>query len=150
MKKVALYSIFIIFWILLDQWTKYFVRQHFHLGESVSVIQNFFSFTYVRNPGAAFGMGAHAHDLIRTIFFLIIPVIACFWLVYLIFQSHKDSKLSSLSYALILGGAIGNLIDRFYLNYVVDFLDFFYQSYHFPAFNISDSCITVGGILILI
>lgn len=135
--------------IILDQITKALVQQKFFLGESVTVIQGYFSFTYVKNPGAAFGMLANSPDYIRTPLFFALPVIACFWLIYLVWSTRNTNFLHCLSYSLILAGAVGNLIDRFSMNYVVDFLDFYWGKNHFPAFNIADSVITIAAIFLI-
>jgi signal peptidase II len=135
--------------IIGDQATKAIVQQNFYLGESVPVINGLFHFTYVRNPGAAFGMFGYSADWIRVPLFFGVPVVACLWLVYLIWSTRNTNKVQCLAYSLIFSGAVGNLIDRFSMNYVVDFLDFFFKTHHFPAFNIADSSITIAaGILI--
>jgi len=135
--------------IIMDQVTKAIVQQRFSLGESIIVLENFFNFTYVRNSGAAWGMFADATDWIRIPLFFILPVFACFWLVYLVWTTRRENLLLSTAFSFILAGAIGNLIDRFTMNYVVDFLDFYWGTYHFPAFNIADSSITIGAILLI-
>lgn len=150
MNRIYKMCIMIAVIIFADQVTKALVQQKFYLGESIPIIEGFFHFTYVRNPGAAFGMlGSHA-DWIRIPVLFILPVIACFWLLYLMWGARHRSLLQCLSYALIFSGAVGNLIDRWSMNYVVDFLDFFYKGTHFPAFNIADSAITVAATLLVI
>jgi signal peptidase II len=136
--------------IIGDQITKGIIQQKFALGESIPVIPNLFHLTYVRNPGAAFGMFGYAPDYIRTPLFLALPVIACFWLLYLIWGSRNKNFFHCLAYSLIFSGAVGNLIDRFSMNYVVDFFDFFWGTHHFAAFNIADSSITIGAIVLII
>lgn len=135
--------------IIGDQVTKAIVQQNFYLGESIPVINDIFHFTYVRNPGAAFGMFGQSHDWIRVPLFFGVPVIACFWLVYLIWTTRNTNKLQCLAFSLIFAGAVGNLIDRFSMNYVVDFLDFFWKTHHFPAFNIADSAISIAAVLLI-
>lgn len=135
--------------IIGDQVTKAIVQQKFFLGETVPVIEGFFHFTYVRNPGAAFGMFGQSTDWIRVPLFFGVPVIACFWLLYLIWTTRNTNKLQCLSFSLIFAGAVGNLIDRFSMNYVVDFLDFFIGTNHFPAFNIADSAISIAAVLLI-
>lgn len=135
--------------IIGDQVTKAIVQQNFYLGESIPVINDIFHFTYVRNPGAAFGMFGQSADWIRVPLFFGVPVIACFWLVYLIWTTRNTNKLQCLAFSLIFAGAVGNLIDRFSMNYVVDFLDFFWKTHHFPAFNIADSAITIAAVLLI-
>ena len=136
--------------IIGDQITKGLVQQKFYLGESFPVIPNWFHLTYVRNPGAAFGMLAYAPDYIRKPLFFALPVLACFWLAYLIWSTRNKSFIHCLSYSLIFSGAVGNLIDRFTMNYVVDFFDFFWGTHHFAAFNIADSAISIAAILLIV
>ena len=135
--------------IISDQATKALVQQKFYLGETIPVIEGIFHFTYVRNPGAAFGMFGHSADWIRIPLFFGVPVIACVWLLYLIWTTRNTHRLQCLAYSLIFSGAVGNLIDRFSMNYVVDFLDFFWRTHHFPAFNIADSAITIAAFILI-
>ena len=136
--------------IIVDQLTKGVVQQKFFLGETVPVIKNFFHLTYVRNPGAAFGMGANSPAIIRIPFFFVLPVIACFGLIYAVWATRNKNFWHCLAYSLIFDGAVGNLIDRFTMNYVVDFFDFFWGSAHFAAFNIADSSITIAAIILIV
>lgn len=137
--------------ILLDQFTKGAVQTAFQLGETKPIIDGFFSLAYVRNTGAAFGFGAGGPEWFRIIFFLALPVIFCGWIFYMLVKTIKGPFYMSLAYSLILAGATGNLIDRFYLGYVVDFLLFYWkdEANHFPAFNVADSCITIAAFLLI-
>lgn len=150
MNRIFKMSIMVAIIIFADQLTKGLVQQKFYLHESIPVIPDFFHLTYVRNPGAAFGMLGYAPDFIRTPLFFVLPVLACFWLVYLIWTTRDKNFLHCFSYSLILAGAVGNLIDRFTMNYVVDFFDFFWGPHHFAAFNIADSAISIGAMLLVI
>lgn len=150
MNRVWRMTIMMSLIILIDQVTKGIVQSKFFLGETVPVIEGLFNFTYVKNPGAAFGFLANASIEIRQFMFLLLPVIACLWLVILIWKTRHENFLLCISYSLILAGAIGNLIDRFSMGYVVDFLDFYYGKNHFPAFNIADSSITIAAFLLII
>lgn len=136
--------------IILDQWSKVYVDTHFRLGESLSVIDGLFNFTYARNTGAAFSFGADYTSWQRYIVLLILPVVACIFLFIALYKSSTKSKLLSITYSLILGGAIGNLIDRFRLGYVIDFLDFYHGDWHFATFNIADSAISIAAGLLII
>ncbi len=150
-RKYVILAVLTVFIILLDQLTKYVVVDKFRYGESVPVIPGLFSLTYIRNTGAAFGLLAHANPAFRIPFFVIVPIVALVAIAF-IFRKipDRDLKLSS-ALSLVIGGAIGNLIDRVTLSYVVDFLDFHWRyEYHFPAFNVADMAICVGvGILML-
>ena len=151
MKKGLYFFLSIILVIILDQWTKLLVLGSFEYGESSPIIQDFFSLTYVRNTGAAFGFLATANPNFRIPFFLAVPIIAMVILGFLYRDLPKSSRWRALSLGLVTGGAIGNLIDRVRLGYVVDFLDFHYKNvYYFPAFNVADSAICVGVAILLL
>ena len=151
MKRVFYISLIGAIIILVDQFTKGVVQDSFYLGESKTIIEGLFNLTYVKNKGAAFGMGASAPDWLRAILFLYLPVAACFYLLYLVWVSRNQKNwIPCWAYGLIFAGAVGNLIDRFMLDYVVDFLDFYIKDSHFPAFNVADSAISIAaGLLIL-
>lgn len=135
----------------LDQFTKFLVIQKFRLGETIPMISGFFNLTYIRNTGAAFGIFAQSHPSFRIPFFVAVPIIALGAIGYIFKKiAHADLKLSS-ALSLVIGGAIGNLIDRIQLGYVVDFLDFHWSyEYHFPAFNVADSAICVGVAILML
>lgn len=137
--------------ILADQGTKVLAVSRLGLGGSVSVIDHFFYLTYVENRGAAFGILQE-----KRILFSIITVVVIILLLNLLRKSPRlflsRASLPYWCYTLILGGSIGNFIDRMRLGYVVDFMDFRFGSYGFPVFNVADICIVVGtlGFLILL
>ncbi len=137
--------------IAVDQITKLYIDHHFYLHESVSIIPNFFNLTYIRNTGAAFGLLAKAPESFRIPFFIMIPLIAL-TVIVLIFKKAKDTELLMVTaLSLIMGGAIGNFIDRLRFNYVIDFLDLhWWERYHWPAFNVADSSIVVGVIILIL
>jgi signal peptidase II len=132
---------------LLDQFTKMLVLGAFQLGDSTP-ITSFFNLVRVHNHGAAFSFLADAGGWQRWFFTGIGGVAAVFmlWMLY----SHAGQKLFSLAIALILGGAIGNVVDRLMHGYVVDFLDIYWGRWHFPAFNVADSAISVGAALLIL
>jgi len=136
--------------ICLDQASKLYVHTHFYLGESVPIIEDIFSFTYVRNLGAAFGILSTSEESFRTIFFLSMPPVALAVILFILRGVPNDDKLQIVALSGIFGGAIGNYIDRIRFQYVIDFVDVHYKSsWSYPAFNIADSAI-VGGVGILI
>ena len=149
--KAACFFLSILLIIVTDQWTKLMVLAHFEYGESLVMVRDFFSLTYVRNTGAAFGFLANSNPTFRVPFFLVVPIVAMVVLGFLYRDLPRSSKWRSMALGLVSGGALGNLIDRVRLGYVVDFLDFHYRNqYYFPAFNVADSAICVGvGILLL-
>jgi signal peptidase II len=138
--------------IIVDQLSKGAIQSSLFYGQTIPVIKGFFSIAYVKNTGAAFGFGQDGPEWFRQIFFLGLPVIFCGWIFVMLVKTLKGPLYLSLAYALIIAGAVGNLIDRFSLGYVVDFLMFYWQdeANHFPAFNVADSCITVAAGLLII
>lgn len=133
--------------VLLDQGSKLAIDTSMHLYESIPVVP-FFNLTYVHNTGAAFSFLSEAGGWQRWFFSglaLTISIGITIWLSRL--EEHEHLLAAAL--ALILGGAIGNLIDRVAYGYVIDFIDVYYQNWHFPAFNIADSAINVGVFLLL-
>ena len=129
--------------VALDQATKLAILARFDLGERVSVIPGFFDLTLLFNRGAAFSFLA-GHDGWQRWFFVGIAVAASVFIVHLL-RTHRSQRLFSVALALILGGAIGNVVDRLAYGQVVDFLLFHQGSWYFPAFNVADSAITVGA-----
>ena len=132
--------------IVLDQLSKAWITNHFAYGESLAVL-GVFNLVLAHNTGAAFSMLNDAGGWQRWMFSAI-AVIASIWIVWLL-RNHQQQKLFCLALALILGGALGNLVDRIAYGFVVDFLDFHWGSHHFPAFNVADSAITCGAALML-
>lgn len=137
--------------IALDQATKIYIHTQFRLGESITVLENFFNITYVRNFGAAFGILAESQPTFREIFFLTMPPVALIIILFILKGVEKSDKVQTVGLSLIFGGAIGNYIDRIRFQYVIDFLDFhFYSKASWPAFNVADSAIVCGvGLLLL-
>lgn len=137
--------------IALDQISKILILSKFRLGESYMVVENLFNLTFVKNFGAAFGFLAQSHPQFREIFFLLMPPLAMIVIGFLLKNVDQRDKVQVLALSSILGGAIGNYIDRLRFRYVVDFLDFhWYNQYSWPAFNIADSAIVIGvGVLMI-
>jgi len=128
----------------IDQATKFFIFHHFALYESQAVIPGFFNLTYLTNNGAAFSILAGQPAQWRQVFFIGAAGVALV-IIWLSLRSFgRNSVLYTLSLALIAGGAIGNLIDRIRYGFVIDFLDVYIGTSHWPAFNVADSAITIG------
>ncbi len=132
--------------ILLDQLSKAWISSHFIYGESLGVT-SFFNLVLAHNQGAAFSFLNDAGGWQRWMFSAI-AVVASTWIIWLL-RKHSQQKLFCFAMAMILGGALGNLIDRVAYGYVVDFLDFYWNTSHFPSFNLADSAITCGAALLL-
>ena len=136
--------------IIVDQVSKFYIQQTLELHQSFVIIDGFFNLTYIRNPGAAFGILADHGNGIRTLFLTGVGFLAVLLLAFYFNRSPEEAWVSHLSFALILGGAFGNLLDRIRLGEVVDFLDFYLGKFHWPAFNVADSSISVGLTLLVI
>jgi signal peptidase II len=140
--------------IVLDTWTKWLVSTHIEMHEAISLVPNLFQLVHVRNTGAAFGIGANAESRIVPILLNCGAIAVFFVVVAYAMRTAVTDRLLQVALHLILGGAIGNLIDRFRLGYVVDFLDVYVnfggQAHHWPAFNVADSAICIGIALLFL
>lgn len=128
--------------IVLDQLTKFLVMRSIPKFGALRVIPGFFDLVNVRNPGAAFGILNGAHGSWRAAFFIFVSI-AALALIAVLVRKAAD-RLTIVAFSLIGGGAVGNLIDRVRFGEVVDFIDWYYRSWHWPTFNIADSAITIG------
>lgn len=130
--------------LVADQISKYYVMKGMSPYQSIPVVDGLFNLTFVMNPGAAFGFLSGSSEQFRVPFFLTVSIIAIAVVILFYLKAARDDLLLQIGLALILGGALGNLIDRVRFHEVVDFLDFYFKGYHWPAFNVADSAITVG------
>ena len=130
---------------LIDQISKIVITNTFSLNETRTIIKSFFSLSYIQNTGAAWGLFEG-----KTILLAIISLIFLYFFVKYIIELKSINKFNMVSLGLILGGIVGNLFDRIVNNYVIDFLSFRFFSYNFPVFNLADTFIVVGIILIII
>ena len=139
-------SFFIVcFIVLIDQISKIFIHQSMDLYQSVTIIPSLLDFTYIRNEGIAFGINFEG----SRIFFIVFPIIITFYLISLLRDKEFQSTSSQISLLLIIGGAIGNITDRIFRGYVVDFIDFHINGVHWYVFNIADSSVTIGLLFLL-
>ena len=132
--------------VLLDQLSKVIAEATMRYGQRINVLP-IFDFTLLYNPGAAFSFLANQPGWQRW-FFTIIALLAIAFITYLM-RKHRNDKRFLLALSLILGGAIGNLIDRVLYGHVIDFLLFYWKTWHYPAFNLADSAITIGAVLLI-
>jgi signal peptidase II len=130
--------------ILADQISKMIILRSIPLYETIPVIPGFFNMTHIHNPGGAFGFMAGQGPEVRSLLFLAMSSLAAVVIVFFYLRTPAAYSWLSTALLLIFGGAIGNMIDRFRFGEVVDFLDFYAGGYHWPAFNVADSGITVG------
>lgn len=136
--------------VIADQVTKTEVMETMRLHESIPIVPDFFSLTYIRNPGAAFGLMAGSSTGFRLIFFALTSLFAVGLLGMIFLRLREDDWAGQLSIAGIFGGAVGNLLDRVRFGEVIDFLDFYIGRYHWPAFNVADAAISIGVVVLIL
>lgn len=149
MKKTGLFFLWIsVLVFVIDLATKFVVTQNLELYESIAVFP-LFNLTYVRNYGAAFSFLAD-HDGWQRYFFILLSCVISLILIYFLYRNNAQQRLVNSSYALVIGGALGNMVDRAYNGFVVDFFDFYWDIYHYPVFNVADIaiCLGVGGLIL--
>ena len=135
--------------LFLDQLSKSAVSSSLKMHEIRPIIHGVLNLTRVHNTGAAFGLMAGQPSMLRAFFFLGVSLVAMGVVLWMIFRLPADQKVEHVALSLIFGGALGNVIDRVRLGEVIDFIDVYFRSYHWPAFNLADSAITVGVILLM-
>ena len=133
--------------VLADQFTKVLILGYYQLGDA-TMVTSFFNVVRVHNTGAAFSFLASAGGWQRW-FFTCIGIVATLFIVWML-RSHGGQKLFAFALSCVLGGAVGNVVDRLLHGYVVDFLDFHYAGWHFPAFNVADSAISIGAACLIL
>ena len=148
MKHWQLFSAIALTGLVADQATKLYIDGSMRLFDSITIVDNFFHITYVRNRGAAFSFLSDASW--RFPFFITVSVIAALVILIAFRKLRDDQKLAQVSLAMIFSGAVGNLIDRVRLGEVIDFLDVHWYRHHWPAFNVADSMICVGVALLAV
>jgi signal peptidase II len=136
--------------VVLDQLTKWYIRRTVGLYESVVVLDSFFHITHVRNAGGAFSLFAGAPSVVRLPFFLLVSSVAVVALLAFVRRVEPGRPLLLFALGAILGGAIGNLLDRMRSGEVTDFLDFHWHGWYWPAFNVADSFISTGMVILLL
>jgi len=149
-KKNCIFLATVAVLLILDQVTKYVIHTGMALHDSIPVIPGFFSITYIRNPGAAFGFLAGASPTFRYVFFISVTVAAIGLILHYLRTYAAGDQLLTISMGMILSGAVGNLIDRVRFGEVIDFLDVYLGTAHWPAFNVADSAISVGAFILFI
>jgi signal peptidase II len=143
------------FWIVgvivaLDQVTKALVDDFMTLHESRTIVEGLVRLTYVQNRGAAFGILSEAGLPYQSLMFSVVSLLALLAIALYAWRMPVQSRLPQTALALVMGGAIGNLLDRARLGYVIDYVDVYWGAHHWPAFNVADSAITVGVALLVL
>ncbi|BCS51732.1 signal peptidase II [Geobacter sp. SVR] len=146
MRRWQLFTVIASVGLVLDQASKLYIDRVMSLYQSIPVIDGLFNIFYIRNKGAAFSFLSHASW--RVPFFIAVSLVASLVIVVAFGRLRDDQRLAQVSLAMIFSGAVGNLIDRIRLGEVIDFLDVYWKTHHWPAFNVADSCICVGVALL--
>jgi signal peptidase II len=149
MKKTHFYFLLIAILIVLDQATKWLIARNVVLYSSLKVIPGFFNITHIRNKGAIFGAFSQTDKPLVFVLLTAASFIALALVIYYFYKTPASERGLKLALSLILAGALGNLIDRLFRGNVIDFLDFYIKNRHWPFFNVADSCITIGAVLLL-
>lgn len=131
--------------VLIDQIIKLIISINMNVADSINVIKNFFRITYLQNTGAAFSIFSG-----NRIFLILITLVALLLIYFILIKGKDITKIENICYGLLIGGIIGNLIDRVRIGYVIDYLDFNFGSYHYPVFNFADILIVVSAVILLI
>lgn len=134
--------------LIVDLGSKQLILNHFQLYESIPLMP-YFNLAYAQNPGAAFSFLADKGGWQRW-FFAFVAIVICVVLILMMYRQSVNKKLSNIAYALVIGGALGNLCDRLVHGFVVDFIDFYVGDWHWPTFNIADMAICIGAALIIL
>jgi len=146
MKGKGPYFIFILLVLTADQLTKLWITRTVPLSVSKKIIPGFFNLTHIHNRGAIFGFLGQSRNSVVFYFLMAASLVALFLVIYYFFKTPPAEKLMILSLSLILAGALGNLIDRVFRTYVIDFLDFYVNNWHWPSFNIADASVSIGAV----
>jgi signal peptidase II len=133
------------FIVLIDQLSKILVHAKMNLYDSFTVIPSLLDFTYIRNEGIAFGINFPGSKML----FIIFPILITFYLISLLKNKEFEDNTSQIALFLIIGGAIGNILDRIFRGYVVDFIDFYINGAHWYIFNVADASVTIGLLFLL-
>lgn len=146
MGRWSLFSLIVVVGLLVDQASKLYIHGSMRLYQSIPVVDGLFNITYLRNKGAAFSFLSNASW--RLPFFITVTLVAAVVILVALRKLREEQRLAQVALAMVFSGAIGNLIDRVRLGEVIDFLDVYWKSYHWPAFNVADSLICVGVALV--
>jgi len=149
MKRRLFFFLFVLVLLAADQVSKAIIAQNIAFLSSKSIIPGFFNLTQVRNRGAIFGSFSQSSNQVVYWLLTLASFLALALVIYFFLNTPTSERLMIFSLSLILAGALGNMTDRILRGYVIDFLDFYFKKWHWPAFNLADSCISVGAIFLI-
>ncbi len=149
MKKRVFYFLLILAFLISDQITKALIARNIALNSGIEVVPNFFHLVHIRNKGAIFGFFSQSGNIWVFVLLTLASLAALGLVIYYFFKTPPNEKILKISLSLIIAGALGNLIDRVFRGSVIDFLDFSVKGWHWPSFNVADSCISIGALLLV-
>ena len=149
MKRTAPYFLFVGILLVLDQLSKSWVAAKIGLYETVRVIPGFFNLTHVRNKGAIFGFFNHIRGNGAAVLLTVLSIVAFVLVLVYFFKTPPEQKLARFTLALVMAGALGNQFDRIFRGTVIDFLEFHFKRFYWPTFNLADSCVSIGAVLLI-
>lgn len=150
MNRKLPYFLIVAVLIIVDQLSKALIARRITLLNSKTVISGFFDLTHIQNRGAIFGFFSQSGSPLLHVLLMLASLAALGIVVYYFFKTPASERLILISLSLILSGALGNLVDRILRGYVIDFLDFYVKSWHWPSFNVADASITIGALLLIL
>lgn len=149
MKRRYFFFLLILLMLILDQVSKIFIVRNLPLSSSLNIIPGFFNLTHIHNRGAIFGFLSQSRSQVVFYLLMLASLIALSLVVYYFFKIPPEEKSFEISLSLILAGALGNLIDRIFRGYVIDFLDFYVKKWHWPSFNVADASVSIGAVFLI-
>ncbi len=149
MNRRLFYFLFILILLIADQLTKAIVAQKISFLSRKSIIPGFFNLTHIRNRGAIFGFFSQSESQFLYILLMLVSLTALGLVIFYFFKTPTSERFMIISLSFIMAGALGNLIDRIFRGYVIDFLDFYVKKWHWPSFNVADASITIGAFCLI-
>jgi len=149
MKRSTPYFLFVGVLLVLDQVSKSWVAAKIGLYDTIRVIPGFFNLTHVRNKGAIFGVFNHLRGNTVALLLTVLSIVAFVLILVYFFKTPPEQKLARFTLALVMAGALGNQIDRIFRGTVIDFLEFHFKRFYWPTFNLADSCVSIGAVLLI-
>jgi signal peptidase II len=149
MKRSTPYFLFVGVLLVLDQVSKSWVAAKIGLYDTIRVIPGFFNLTHVRNKGAIFGVFNHLRGNTVALLLTVLSIVAFVLVLVYFFKTPPEQKLARFTLALVMAGALGNQIDRIFRGTVIDFLEFHFKRFYWPTFNLADSCVSIGAVLLI-
>jgi len=149
MRRRIFYFLFIFLMLIIDQVSKLFVTQKIPLYSSLNIIPGFFNLTHIHNRGAIFGFLSRSGSQLVYYLLMLASLVAFGLVVYYFFKTSPQERFLEISLSLILAGALGNLMDRIFRGYVIDFVDLYLRKWHWPAFNAADASVSIGAVFLI-